>query len=186
MRDIFILLTDLASLGLSPDGAFTLYCINNNLEVPKPINLDQQKRVLYGTGFLSKDGKLTDKALDLGLFTISEEKREVDRAFSDFVSEYLACWDEAPSLLPSGKYAKSNKKDIEKKLKVFMNKYRASQETVLRATKKYLEKQRLDGYRYCRTAQFFISKDGESDLATEIEHLDDVGPSSADYGIKML
>ena len=42
---------------------------------------------------------------------------------------------------------------------------------ILEATKRYLLRQEEEGYTFCRTAQYFISKDGLSDLATEVENL---------------
>jgi hypothetical protein len=174
--------------GPTPNGLYTLWCIRNNKPVIAPINGELEKRVLTAHGFLV-NGKLTEKSYGLDVFDKTVEEKKEDMVFDDFVKEYLKIWDDsAPGKLPSGKYSKSNKEDIKKKLKVYMNRYKHSQDTILQATKRYLDKQNVEGYQYCRTAAYFIMKDGESDLATEVEHLNEkeIGDTSSEsYGIKI-
>lgn len=69
----------------------------------------------------------------------------------------------------AGYYIRGNKEDIRTKLIAFMRKYKYSHEVILKATTKYLNKQKNDGYAFCMLSNFFIMKNGVSLLATECE-----------------
>lgn len=158
-------LDNICATGLTPNGYYYLSCLLNGTR-PITINIDLEKRVLLSTGFLNTDESLSIKATDTGLFNTKEKG-----AVRSLYEEYLECWKDVPTKLPSGKYTKGNKVDILKELRKYVVKYRHTSEMILEATKKYLDKQEQEGYKFCRTAQYFISKDGNSDLATEVDNL---------------
>jgi len=63
---------------------------------------------------------------------------------------------------------RSNATDVTNKMMKFMNKYKHSEETILKATEAMLDRCR-GVYTYCHTAEYFILKDGSSALATECD-----------------
>lgn len=71
--------------------------------------------------------------------------------------------------LPSGKYAKGNKKNIQENLMWFFQEYDYSWDTIFKATDIYLAEYFAKNYEFMRTAMYFIKKlkDGtaESELA---------------------
>lgn len=90
-------------------------------------------------------------------------KTELD----SFVEKYLELF---PKGVKNGgnKPLRSNNTDVKAKMLKFMNKYKHSQETILKATENYLERCR-GVYTYCPTSEYFILKDGSSALATECD-----------------
>lgn len=92
----------------------------------------------------------------------------IDRnPMDEFVDRYL---DLFPKGVKNGgnKPLRSNSTDVKAKMLKFMNKYRHSQETILKATGNYLDGLR-GVYTYCPTSEYFIMKDGSSALATECD-----------------
>lgn len=71
--------------------------------------------------------------------------------------------------LPSGKYARGNKKNIQENFMWFFQEYNYDWETVFKATDIYIEEYFKKNYEFMRTAMYFIKKlkDGtaESELA---------------------
>lgn len=70
-----------------------------------------------------------------------------------------------------GKYVRSSSKDCEKKLKQFIKEYEFENETILKATEKYVSRYQMQGYKFMKTASYFILKDKVSALADECEML---------------
>jgi len=71
----------------------------------------------------------------------------------------------------SGMYIRSDKIDALEKMVRFITKYKYSKETIIEATKEYLRKQRLDGFKFCSTANYLIFKQGRGSLlAAECEN----------------
>jgi len=74
--------------------------------------------------------------------------------------------------LPSGKAARTNIDDLKKKMIEFRIKYPSySWDTILDATTYYVEEYRKSDYMYMKTAGYYISKNNESDLATDCQLL---------------
>ena len=61
-------------------------------------------------------------------------------------------------LLPSGKAARSDKKNVETALRWFMENYEYSWNTILNAAKLYVAEFELKNYLYMQTSQYFIRK----------------------------
>jgi len=78
-----------------------------------------------------------------------------------------------PVGVKSGGYpVRSSVVDIADKLRKFFKKHKSyTQEQVLEATTKYVNRKRGEGYSYMQKAVFFIEKDGMSTLASEIDSL---------------
>ena len=87
-----------------------------------------------------------------------------DNEINDFIKKFPT------TKLPNGKYARSNKKNIETNFKWFFENYEYSWENIQQATSMYINEYRSNSYMYMRTALYFIRKnDGtktvHSDLA---------------------
>ncbi len=94
---------------------------------------------------------------------------EVTGSESDIIAaEFIALWPDNRNL--NGDRIKSNLADVSRKMGQFNKRYRFDKDTILRATERYLTRQRAQGYTYCSQAMYFILKDGVSKLAAECEN----------------
>jgi len=81
--------------------------------------------------------------------------------------------------LPSGQPARSPVKELEKKFIWFFTNYYYSWETILEATKKYVEQYEAEGFMYMKTSNYFIyktnpDKTGTSTLASFCDMILDI------------
>lgn len=97
----------------------------------------------------------------------------------DFAIQYRNLW--PPGLKSGGYSVRSNLPDIETKLKKFFKKYKYSPEVVLKATEKYLDRMKADGYSFVKLANYFIMKDNTSMLASECETINEVRTDKIDF-----
>ena len=87
-----------------------------------------------------------------------------------------------PQGIRSGGYlVRSDEPTIANKLRKFMKNFKQySKDQILEATQRYIDRKRAEGWKYMKTASYFIYKDGESTLATECEMLNtDIEPSTS-------
>ena len=73
--------------------------------------------------------------------------------------------------LPSGKAARSAPGNLEKNFRWFFDNFKYDWELVLQATGVYINEHQKNNYLYMRTSQYFIKKDGLSDLADLCENI---------------
>lgn len=74
--------------------------------------------------------------------------------------------------LQTGKNFKSNLKDLQKKLLYFSKNYSYDPQVILEAARQYVQHAEQAGYKYIRTAAYFVFKLGEgSDLADWCERV---------------
>lgn len=89
--------------------------------------------------------------------------------FAAFMLKFVALWPQGIRNA-GGEPLKSNIKDFIKKMIGFRMKYKNfTDEVILEATKRYIELHSKNGYAYCSAGHYFISKNGDSKLATECE-----------------
>lgn len=125
---------------------------------------------------LTKEGLFIAVQLTASIGALSTQQSEPTAGKTDLdklVEEYLELF---PKGVKNGgnKPLRSNIKDTMAKMRRFQVKYGYNNETILKATKNYVD--RLRGvYTYCPTAEYFIMKDGSSALATECQMIKDVG-----------
>ena len=110
-----------------------------------------------------------------------EEAKDDNKNFKKLCKDYLEIFPKIK--LPSGKYARTNIVEIEKKLKNFLKVHKTrfkreygidlSDEIILKATKLYVERFAKDNYKFMVTSSYFIQKNEESRLADEIAALMD-------------
>jgi hypothetical protein len=125
---------------------------------------------------------LTGKALSLLMeidenFKDKKAKNDTDLMGPDHMKKVEEYREIFPDLkLPSGKYARDASKNLEVNFKWFFKNHEYDWETILKATKKYVEEYRQKNYDYMRTCKYFIKKqekDGSitSDLANYCDML---------------
>ena len=94
-------------------------------------------------------------------------------------------------LFPKGVYTgglpvRSSTKEITGKLKKFSRVYKYSEEIIIRATEKYIEKKRDEGWQFMKTASYFIFKDSDSVLAALCEAVDEGEDDTVRSNNKMI
>jgi len=106
---------------------------------------------------------------------ISESIEKIEEKISNspldkFVKEFLDIYPQGRN--KAGEVLKSNEVDVKARLEAFLRKYKYSKETILKATRNYIQQQSQTQYAYCTAAHYFINKQGfGSKLATECENV---------------
>ena len=177
MEDIFL---KLVREGITPNSYYILHCVKQSIIPGSFVNKELEVKRLISDGWLNEDLSLTDKSIIFtteidGYFKKSKKKTSkflLGNNFEDSVKKYSETF---PSIkLTSGKYARSNSKNLENAFRWFFETYDYDWETVLLATKKYVLEYREINYQYMRTSQYFIRKQNsdktwDSDLADYCE-----------------
>lgn len=177
MEDIFL---KFVKEGITPNSYYVLHCIKTSIVPNSFVSKELEKRRLINDGWLNEDLTLTDKSIIFtteidGYFTRVKKKTSKNLLgdnFEDNIKKYTNIF---PSIkLSSGKYARSNPKNLENAFRWFFENYNYDWETVLSATKKYVLEYREINYQYMRTSQYFIRKQNtdktyDSDLADYCE-----------------
>lgn len=110
------------------------------------------------------------------LLEIEEEEQTKAQNFKKLCKDYLEIFPKIK--LPSGKYARTNIVEIEKKMKTFLSVYKKrfkadygtelTDAEILQATKAYVDRFAKDGYKFMVTSSYFIQKNEKSALADEL------------------
>ena len=174
MDEIFNLLI---KKNLSPNQLYILYCIKYKIKTNDFVNDALEIKRLESGDWLGADIALTGKSVMLlqeldSFFKTSKKKTStviMGDNFIENIDEYLDIFPKFK--LPSGKYARSDKKNLENNFRWFFDNHAYSWETVLNATKLYVDEYEATGYKYMRTSQYFVRKQNtdkswDSDLAT--------------------
>lgn len=161
-----LLFNKIISEGISPTGYYILICLCNDLVPNKSVVTAADYRMLEISELL--DGKQpTGKAYKL-LERISREfqfddtigkvKKKKDLPSEDvkYVEQYRELFPKG--MLPSGQPSRVTIKELEKKFQWFFSVYKYDWETILKATRHYVEKYKQDNYMYMKTSGYFISK----------------------------
>lgn len=155
---------------LTPNQLYLLYCLYVD-ETPLQINVAAELRALKLAKYVSDDGKITEKGVEIAQKIPVSKKvvKKPDFVITDeMVNDYLALFPKGK--LPSGKLARSDKKNIKINLEWFFKTYSYSWENVIQATSVYVDEYEKKNYLYMKTSQYFISKSNpdrtrESELA---------------------
>ena len=163
---------------LTPNSLYVLHCIKNKLSVSKSLaNSELEVHRLKSEGWINENLQLTSKSLifmeELGSYFRKSKKKTSKDLMGDNFEINIKLYN---SLFPakklgSGKYARTNIKNLESGFRWFFENYDYTWETVLKAARKYVLEYSMKNYEYMRTSQYFIRKQGsdksfESDLAT--------------------
>lgn len=147
---------------LTPNQFYLLYCIRENVSALH-INMHQELRALEGEKWIENQ-QLTPKAHTLlqqveSFFHVQKKKTNnqiMGKDYSENISEYLLLFPKVK--LPSGKAARSDKKNVETAFKWFFENHQYSWETILKATAMYVDDYEKRNYMYMQTSQYFVRK----------------------------
>ncbi len=92
-------------------------------------------------------------------FTLHKKKtsnQAMGQGYEDKIQEYLEIFPKMK--LPSGKAARTDKKNVEVAFKWSFENHQYSWDTILQATKLYVDEYRRNNYKYMQTSQYFIRK----------------------------
>jgi len=162
---------------ITPNQLYFLHCKQNNI-IPKLISSNVEFARLSGEWIDENTGKLTGKSLFLlkevdGFFKTSKKKTSTQIMGEDFgkmIEEYSEIF---PKLkLPSGKYARADKKNLENAFRWFFEHHNYNWSTIIAATKMYVDTYERQGYKYMRTSQYFIRKTNTAEKTFESELAD--------------
>ena len=162
------------SLGLTPNSLYILYCIGKN-NVPSSTVNSSIEMARLTTGEWLIDGKPSGKAILLiqeldKYFKTSKKKTSANIMGDDFftrIEEYLEIFPKFK--LPSNKYARSDKKNLENNFRWFFETHSYDWDTIINATKMYVDEYERQGYKYMRTSQYFIRKLNPAEKTFESE-----------------
>jgi hypothetical protein len=179
MDEIFNLLI---KNNLSPNQLYILYCIKHKIKTNDFVNNALEVKRLQSSSWLGADLTLEGKSIILlqeldGYFKTSKKKTSTSVMGENFMENIETYLDIFPKFkLPSGKYARSDKKNLENNFKWFFESHSYSWETILDATRKYVDEYEVNGFKYMRTSQYFIRKQGsdktyDSELANYCDML---------------
>ena len=161
MEEIF---NKLIKQKLTPNQFYLLWCKKGSLAPMFNISLSLENLRLVSDGWVAEDGTLTSKSIILiqeieSYFKNSKKKTSKAVMGEHFMANIEAYLDLFPKFkLPSGKYARADKKNLEGNFRWFFESHSYDWETVMNATKLYLDQYERQGYKYMRTSQYFIRK----------------------------
>lgn len=172
MVDIF---NKLIKNNLTPNQFYLLWCNKNNVVPSFNFQISIEYMRLINDGWLTEDNKLSSKSIILvqeleSYFKNSKKKTSSAIMGDDFnkkIDEYLDIFPKFK--LPSGKYARSDKKNLENNFRWFFETHRYDWETILNATKMYVDEYERQGFKYMRTSQYFIRKLNPAEKTFESE-----------------
>lgn len=167
---------------LSPNQLYILFCIKNKIKTNDFVNDSLEVKRLQTSSWLEHDMNLSGKSVLLlqeidSFFKTSKKKTNSKVMGENFMENIEAYLDIFPKFkLPSGKYARSDKKNLENNFRWFFESHNYTWETVLDATRLYVDEYETSGFKYMRTSQYFIRKQGsdktyDSELANYCDML---------------
>lgn len=172
MDEIF---NKLVKVGLTPNQLYLLWCKKSNIVPTISISIGLELKRLEGDWIDLSNKKLTPKSIALlqefdTYFKASKKKTSqqiLGEDFSSKIDEYLNIFPKFK--LPSGKHARSDKKNLENNFRWFFDNHTYTWEVVLQATKMYVDEYERQGYKYMRTSQYFIRKQNPIEKSFESE-----------------
>jgi hypothetical protein len=147
---------------LTPNQYFVLHSINTSVD-SKLINLKYESVELIEQNWLSEDYKLTDKSKDLmseveNWFKKSTTKRQNKLLGKDSKENIEKYREMFPKGMVNGRPIRTSTSNITVAFKKFFKDHQYSWEVILSATKLYLGEQKMNDYKYCKNARYFIIK----------------------------
>jgi hypothetical protein len=149
---------------LTPNSFYVLFSIAKSIKPHTFVNSNLEITRLKQAGWLTENLQITDKSIIFieeinGFFKKSKKKSSQIIMGTDFlknIEQYNLIF---PNIkLPSGKYARSNVKNLENAFRWFFDNYDYDWDTIFSASKKYIREYADNQYNYMRTSQYFIRK----------------------------
>jgi len=149
---------------LSPNKLYLLWCKKHSITPMFNLNIGIEYMRLKNDEWLDENQELSSKSLILvqeleSFFKNSKKKTSTNILGDNFIcriEEYLEIFPKFK--LPSGKYARSDKKNLENNFRWFFENHSYDWDTVINATKMYVDDYERQGYKYMRTSQYFVRK----------------------------
>jgi hypothetical protein len=160
MEEIFnILLQN----GITPNQHYMLHSLRDKIQTAN-INPYAEFRELKFKGFVTDQNVILPKGIELlekidEFFVVKKEEVTKQIAGDDFkenIVKYLNLFPKRK--LPSGKLARSDKKNIESNFRWFFKTFDYPWDIILKATAHYVDEYEKKNYLYMQTSQYFISK----------------------------
>lgn len=142
---------------LTPNQLYLIWCIGTKTK-PLNINVHSELRMLTNENLVDEKGVLTPMGLSI-LDKIPKSRvqsKPVVELTDDLIKTYLEIFPKGK--LPSGKQARADKKNIKSNFEWFFKTYSYDWDTVIKATKLYVDEYETRNFMYMRTSQYFISK----------------------------
>jgi hypothetical protein len=179
MTEIF---NRLVQENISPNAYYVLHSLHEKVKPHNFVSASLECTRLKNDGWLNENLELTHKSLIFiqelnGFFKKTNKKTSkalMGEDFADKIAEYINIFPNKK--LSSGRYARTNPKNLESAFKWFFDNYGYSWDIILQATEKYIKDYEIRNYEYMRTSQYFIRKQAidksfESELANYCELL---------------
>ena len=176
---------------MTPNSLYVLHCIKEKISVQKLVSPELEVARLKADDWLNEDLSLTSKSIIFmeeinSYFRKSKKKTSKDLMGASFdvcIKTYNEIF--PAKKLGSGKYARTNVKNLEAGFRWFFSTYEYDWKTIIEATKKYVKEYEMKNYEYMRTSQYFIRKQNtdksfESDLATYCDMLNEGSSNEED------
>lgn len=160
---------------LSPNQFYLMYCIRESIAA-KNINLHLDLRALEIGDWIKMEANednnslpiLQPKAMSLlaqveSFFKVQKKKTSTQilgKEFADNIAAYNQLFPRRKG--GSGKYLRSNVKNVEANFRWFFENYSYGWPTILAATERYLVNQEMQNFKYARTSMYFIRKQDQS------------------------
>jgi len=140
-----------------------MYCMKEGVS-SLHINLHQELRTLENQEWITDKKLLTPKAHSIlqqveGYFRVHKKKttnQVLGKGYGDNIDKYLLLFPKIK--LPSGKAARSDKRNCETAFKWFFENHEYSWETIITVTSRYVDEYERNNYLYMQTSQYFIRK----------------------------
>ena len=165
---------------ITPNAYYILHCIKEKVVPKNFVNKELECKRLQNDLWLTEDLQLTSKSIIFmeeigGFFKKTTKKVSKDLMGADFVQkiqEYVSIFPNRK--LSSGKYARTNPKNLESAFKWFFENYDYDWDIIHAATEAYIDAEKSKNFRYTRTSKYFIRKQDtdkswSSDLAAFCE-----------------
>ena len=144
---------------ITPNSLYVLHCIKNKLSVNNLVNSGLEIKRLQADNWLKEDLSLSGKSVifmeELNSYFRKSKKKTSKNLMGDNFDVKIKLYN---SLFPakklgSGKYARTNVKNLESGFRWFFENYDYSWDTIIKATEIYVEEYSLKNYEYMRTSQ---------------------------------
>jgi hypothetical protein len=158
---------------VTPNEFYILYCMIEGQELGV-FNIDEELLQLKSRGYLDDHGVYTDKAAKLvkHIDNMGKKKYVLSEEDITHINTYREMFPKGN--LPSGYPARVNVKDLQKRFVWFMQNYEYSWETILEATRMYIEKYKAEDYKYMKTSAYFIFKSENGETISQLANFCDM------------
>lgn len=151
---------------ITPTHYVMLYYLHHKLDCKLS---NQTRNDLFKLGFIDEIGNITYKGRSL--FNQPDTIKESTKSeLEDLLNKMLVYFPKGIKNQSGKPVRTSINAELIQKIKKFKKEYKHTDEIILKATQRYSEERKKDGYSYMRQFKYFIHKQGEgSDLADYCE-----------------